>query len=425
MEYRRKKSAQYRDSSGYTPEEHPNSGQYYEEAQPLREEPPRRRRPTEERRPPSQTPDRRRPTEHRRPSSETPRRSRSTEESKPSSEAPRRRKPAGEPGTTRSQGGRGREARGKETPDRKRPSASPVGEKRPAPSRERSERSKEAERKRKELRAENARLNRLRRQQARKATRRTVKRIDQDLFKRLIIMISVVAAVLFSMIIFFRVDNIEVYGARFYEEEDIISQCGVATGDNLLTLSRGKVSGNIMAYRRYVESVKVERRLPDTLVIYVTECDPRYAVQDTEGNYFLMTADCKVLEQITAFEAKEFTLVQELVILTPTPGEEIQIQAEEGSDTKASGQMTALKALLKGIEEAALVKHIASVQIPSAHKVSLWYEDRFKVELGNTSQLDNKLEHLKAAVAKQESYVTGTIDLTFRDGVKVILLPEG
>ncbi len=285
-----------------------------------------------------------------------------------------------------------------------------------------SERAKKAAKLREAVRAENARLRRLRNQQKRKAKRRTVKRIDKGLFKRLIVMAGVILAVILTMVIFFRVETIQVTGNSYYDEEEILQACGVATGDNLLTLSRGKISGSIMAPLKYVDSVKVSRQLPDTLILRITESKPRYAVQDVNGNYYLMTAQGKIVEQITPSAAKEFTMVEELIILTPAIGEEVQIYAESGEESKAKGQLTAMKNLLVAVEEATLGRHVASVQIPSSFKVSLWYEDRFYVELGNTTRIDYKLEYLKAVVEREESYVTGTIDLTLKDGDKAIML---
>ena len=235
-------------------------------------------------------------------------------------------------------------------------------------------------------------------------------------------MAGVILAVILTMVIFFRVETIQVTGNSYYDEEEILQACGVATGDNLLTLSRGKISGSIMAPLKYVDSVKVSRQLPDTLILRITESKPRYAVQDENGNYYLMTAQGKIVEQITSSAAKEFTMVEELIILTPTIGEEVQIYAESGEESKAKGQLTAMKNLLVAVEEATLGRYIASVQIPSSFKVSLWYEDRFYVELGNTTRIDYKLEYLKAVVEREESYVTGTIDLTLKDGDKAIML---
>ena len=287
---------------------------------------------------------------------------------------------------------------------------------------QRSEQSVRASQRRREIREENARLQRLREQQKRKAKRRVIKRIDKGIFKRLVITGGILCAVILSMIIFFRVEHVEIRGAAYYTADEIRNVCSVARGDNLLTLSRGRISGNIMAHLKYVEAVRVTRRLPDTLVLYITESDPQYAVRDTQGDYYLITAQGKVTEKINAQLAQDYTPIEGLQILPPEVGEELSLSPTAGESAKT--KLEALTTLLEQIEAADLGRYVASVQAPSAGQLSLWYEDRFEVKLGSSARMDYKLEYLKAVVAQEESYVTGKIDLTLDDGDKAFLLRD-
>ena len=87
------------------------------------------------------------------------------------------------------------------------------------------------------------------------------------------------------------------------------------------------------------------------------------------------------------------------------------------------GSMTGGMAF-EALNNAGLSKQIASVSVPSAYNISLWYGDRFDVKLGTTDQMDYKLEFLKIVVAEQKSYVTGTIDLTFDSGNEAHVMPD-
>ncbi len=282
-------------------------------------------------------------------------------------------------------------------------------------------RSARAAQRRKELRKENARLQRLREKQQRQAKRRTVKKISKGVYKRLLIMGGVVLAVVLSMIIFFRVQTIQIEGMSFYSEEEIRSVAGVVEGDNLLTLSRSKISGSIMKQLRLVETVKVSRQLPNTLIIRVVESEPRYAICDVEGNYHLITAEAKVVEPISASEAGDYIQIMDMVIAVPTAGQELQVHAETGEETRARGQLDALKSLLTELEKAELTRAVASVHIPSSFKLSLWYEDRFEVQLGDTERLDYKLAYMQEVISKEKSHVTGKIDVTLTDGDRAFL----
>lgn len=290
---------------------------------------------------------------------------------------------------------------------------------------QRDSRGAQAAQRRREIRKENIRLQNLREKQRRKAKKRSGKPVNKGLCKRLAIMGGVVLAVVLSMILFFRVQTIEVRGAQYYSPEEIAQAAGVAEGDNMLTLSRAEIAGNIRAAKKYVDSVKVTRQLPNTLIITVTEHDPTYAVCDTLGDYYLITAQGKAMEQISAKQLSEYVLVTELTIQTPTLGEDIVIDYEAGGETLARGQLSALKALLTALEDAGLGRQVSYVSIPSAFKLSVQYSDRFTVSLGNTERLDYKLEYLKAVIAERKSYETGIIDLTLDGGDEArVLLDE-
>lgn len=284
--------------------------------------------------------------------------------------------------------------------------------------------AQEAQRHRQE-RKERERLDDMREKQKRKAKHRTRRRISATVWKRLLIMGGVVAAILLSMVIFFRVHDIEIAGNSYYSPEEIIAAAGVAEGDNLLTVSRSGVAGNVMAQLPYVKSVRVTRSLPDTLVLTVTEFDATYAVLDTVGDYFLITANGKATEKVSDRDAKSHILIENLKIETPTIGQIVTVAPTQEDDLAAQGQFTALTTLLTEIENAELSKQIVSVSVPSSYDLSVWYGDRFLVKLGDTDELAYKMEFLKKVVEQQEEYASGTIDLSLREGKEAhVMLAE-
>ena len=219
-------------------------------------------------------------------------------------------------------------------------------------------------------------------------------------------------AVILSMIIFFRVRSVEVQGNSYYTAEEIIDASKTETGDNLLIISRGDIAGNIMAKCPYVSSVRVTRQLPDTVVLHIEEYDATYAVRDGAGEYYLITADGKVTEKIAESLAANYIEIKDLTVQTPEIGSVVSVMAPSGQELTAQGQLDALKAVLKAVEESQLLKQIASVSVPNSYEISLWYLDRFEVTLGDTSDLAYKFEYLKNVVESQKSYSTGKIDLT-------------
>jgi len=257
-------------------------------------------------------------------------------------------------------------------------------------------------------------LNTVRQKQTKKAKRRNKarKRISRETYRRLLIMGAIILVIVLSIIIFFRVRSIEVQGNSYYTKEEIAAAAKTEKGDNLLLLSRGEIAGNIMAHCPYVSSVRVSRQLPDTVIISVEEYDAAYAVQDSRGDYYLVTAGGKATEKITHERAKEHITIEDMRIVTPEIGGNVHVMAPQGEEIAAMGQMEALKQVLNMIENRSMQKEIYSVSVPSSHDISLWYKDRFLVRLGDTSDLDYKISYLKQVVESQKNYATGTIDLT-------------
>ncbi len=277
---------------------------------------------------------------------------------------------------------------------------------------QRDSRGAQGAQRRREIRKENLRLQRLREKQKRKAKRRSGKPVNKGVYRRLAIMLGVVLAVVLSMVIFFRVEHIQVQGNRYYSAEEIEAACGVATGDNLLILSRGEIAANIRENLQYIDGVKVTRQLPNTVIVTVTEQEPNYVVCDEAGECYLITAKGIAVRAVSQQEAKAYTLVKDMTVKPPVMGEKVEC---------VGIQFSLLTTVLQELEAAELVREISSVSLLSSTQISLWYGDRFEVTLGNTARLDYKLEYLKAVIAAEESYVTGTIDLRLTDGNKAYI----
>ena len=67
---------------------------------------------------------------------------------------------------------------------------------------------------------------------------------------KLIIMLAVVAAIVFGVAIFFKVNTIEIQGNTVYSADQIIEASQIQQGDNLLTVNKALAVGNIKAHRR-------------------------------------------------------------------------------------------------------------------------------------------------------------------------------
>ena len=257
--------------------------------------------------------------------------------------------------------------------------------------------------------------------------------------------VAVVLAVVLGMSIFFKVETVKVSGCKTYTEWEIAEASGIETGSNLLTVSRAQVSGNIISRLPYVDSVRVGIFLPDTVNIEIKELDIVYAIEDAEGNWWLMNDEGKIVEQINTVSSKEYTRIlgvrlegaevgkvavaEEPVLATiPVAGsdpdnnetsEPTETTAETEPEatirvgvTGAERLNTAL-AVIQQLSSNSISGQVDSVDVTNLTDIELWYDERFQINLGNTGQLEYKVSALKATINRMESYESGYLDLTF------------
>ena len=79
------------------------------------------------------------------------------------------------------------------------------------------------------------------------------------------------AALVFAMSVFFRVSRITVTGNALYTEEEITTAAGIEKGDNLFFINRFSAIARIRARLPYIETVSIERALPNRVTITVSE----------------------------------------------------------------------------------------------------------------------------------------------------------
>lgn len=113
---------------------------------------------------------------------------------------------------------------------------------------------------------------------------------------RLLCLAVVIAAFLGALTMFFRIDMIVVEGNERYTEEQIIEAAGVQKEQNLVLLNKYKVKQSIFDTLPYVETVVINRKYPDALILTVTECTASAALTGENGTW-LMSDEGKILER--------------------------------------------------------------------------------------------------------------------------------
>lgn len=237
--------------------------------------------------------------------------------------------------------------------------------------------------------------------------------------------IAVVLALLFGMSIFFKVDGerITVSGNEKYSAWQVREASGIQDGENLLTVSQAKISSSIIAALPYVEEVRVGIKLPDTVKIEIVELDVVYAVEAQDSSWWLMRADGGIIEKTTAADAQGYTRVLGVKVTDPQVGQKAAAYQPVSEETTADGQpvpvtvnaaqqLEAAISVLQYLEDNGVIGEAASVDVTNLGSLEMWYEDRFQIILGDSTQMSYKIGLAKGAISELEAYDSGVLDVS-------------
>ena len=304
----------------------------------------------------------------------------------------------------------------------------------------RKERTPE-EKKRIATRKKSAKRSKEREKEAKKAANRPAVTYTQPmpfnlnkLLLQLAVVIAVVLAVVIGLSVFFKVDRVVVYGNKAYSAWTIQEASGIEGGENLLSFGRTRACGKIITALPYVKNVRIGINLPDTVNIYIEEFEVSYAVESSDGIWWLMTSGGKITEQIDKHSAGSYTKITGVQLDNPSvcnqalakeeliPTDQNTDATEDPLSTEATAPVITVTAndrlqaallILESLELNDIVGEVDSVNVGSLFNLELMYGQRYQVKLGDTSNMDYKISMMKKSVAQLNDYQTGILDVSF------------
>lgn len=246
----------------------------------------------------------------------------------------------------------------------------------------------------------------------RKRRRRGRRRGDLSLLYKLVTFFVICGAIVAALAVFFKVDTIEVTGNSRYSEQEILDSAGLSVGDNMFLLNKYDAAAKITKSLPYVSSVRISRRLPDTLVLEVEEIQQPAALETAEG-VWLVSAGGKLLEQTDAVPEGTVRLTG-LTPVAPEAGQTLTV--EEGQETAREMAL----AILQHLKERSVLEKCQSLDVLDRSVITMEYDGRFQVQIPWEGDTVYKLDCMLTVIdTKLEDNERGTLDLT-RDAVHFI-----
>ena len=194
------------------------------------------------------------------------------------------------------------------------------------------------------------------------------------------------------MAAFLKIENVEVYGTERYSEKQITDAGGTSIGMNMYAINKKKAAKAITEKYNYVGKVTIRRKLPSTLVYYITEEKAKYYTEIC-GEYFKLTDDMKVLEKTKDFS--EIDINDTILLKTPKisfclVGEALVFESELTYEY--------INTFIKGLEENEFSSHLTEIDISNKYNIYVSCENRFRIYLGDSSEIGTKLTFAKTMI---------------------------
>lgn len=241
------------------------------------------------------------------------------------------------------------------------------------------------------------------REEGRKRAAASKKRRRRALIAVLVSLLTILIIV-FSMImalLFFKVETITVKGTvSIYSQDEIIAATSVAKQDNLLFLNKKKIEQSLVEKLPYIKTVKLEKKLPSTVIVNVTQTKNELCIL-SDGKYYAADKDGKILAKLEAADESLplFILPKECDI---TVGKEIRIE-----DTVLYDLFYKCIDLTKQYSF-----RINEVDISNTYDLYLLVDNRLKVKVGSPNNFDLKLAHFNTMLPSVPTGAKGTVDLS-------------
>ena len=250
-----------------------------------------------------------------------------------------------------------------------------------------------------------------------------------------VVVLAVVLAIVMGLSVFFKVEQVVVYGNKAYTAWNVQEAAGIEGGENLMTFNTTRACGKIRAELPYVKTARIGIKLPDTVNIYIEEIDVAYAIQSDNGTWWLMTSAGNVVEQIDAGTAGSYTKILGVELDKPDVGQIAKavetvteaVPAETSADGETNptevftpvivtgqNRLDAALTILSALELNGIVGEAASINVDSLSNIELWYGQKFQVKLGDINNMDYKISCMKTAIQSQmKEYDMGVLDVSF------------
>lgn len=233
----------------------------------------------------------------------------------------------------------------------------------------------------------------------RMARQRKIRKRRMVTFFCFFIFVMICVGITLSLTVFFPINSISVKGSKIYSASDIVKHSGIQKGDNLFTVSRSGAEQLLKQTLPYVESLELERQLPDKLILKVKDAE-EFACYNVKGRYYTVSRSGWVLKENPEKPENLIEIIAK------------EAKCKVGSEIvfKDERPLNIIDKILAAVEEEKL--QLDTVDVTEKISIKIKVEGRFDVTLGNSNNLPEKIRHLAGMIEYISPEKEGSINLS-------------
>lgn len=233
----------------------------------------------------------------------------------------------------------------------------------------------------------------------------------------LLVLLTMIIVLSISVGLFFKISAVEVVGTEVYTVDEVRKTAEFNIGDNIFFINKYAAIRRIFEKLPYVSQVRVQRKLPGTIVIHITEVVTVGAIEH-QGYYWLFDSNGKLLRTIAAAQKPGYPVVKGVSLLSPVIGQNIVFSVENKEKERRVPE------ILSALHSAGIISDVSELDVSNISDVRFLYKNMYTVKLGMPDDLTYKLNFLGAAVKELDPSEKGVLDLTLAKDKVLRFIPE-
>ncbi len=209
------------------------------------------------------------------------------------------------------------------------------------------------------------------------------------LFHRLLTLALILGMGILALTLFFKVETVSIVGHSRYTDAQLLETAAIEKGDNLFLLSRRTVRNRLFDEYPYLDTVRVEQKPPNQVIIHVVDAVPAAAV-GSGTTYYYMDASGKLLEQVSMDRLGEIPVVTGVTVDDVEVGKWLNMRRDD--------RLRQLTVLLTLLEEQELMSRVDFINLSDMENVRIGCDGHMYIRFGTMEQLERKMRFAKKFV---------------------------